>query len=185
VLDPRFNYRRIVQSYQEDPDILGEIEARKKELMEFYNMHYTGRATPICHDSKTSWTLNPTTSSPSRIDFMSRLDVDDDAPHNELEEYFQLPPEKFWACDPFEWWNRRSSQFPNLCKLARDILSIPGKFKPYVSLPTQLLPGSAVTVERIFLGRRDTISLRCSSLKPETIHTLMLTKQKVRLAHHK
>ena len=42
--------------------------------------------------------------------------------------------------------------------------------------------GSAVAVEHIFSGRRDTISLRRASLKPETIRTLMLVKQRLRLA---
>ena len=37
--------------------------------------------------------------------------------------------------------------------------------------------GSAVAVERIFSGGRDTILLRRASLKPETIRTLMLVKQ--------
>lgn len=37
--------------------------------------------------------------------------------------------------------------------------------------------GSAVAVERIFSGGRDTISLRRASLKPGTICTLMLVKQ--------
>jgi hypothetical protein len=42
--------------------------------------------------------------------------------------------------------------------------------------------GSAVAVERIFSGGRDTISLRRASLQPETIRTLMLLKQQLRLA---
>jgi hypothetical protein len=42
--------------------------------------------------------------------------------------------------------------------------------------------GSAVAVEHIFSGGRDTISLRHASLKPETIRTLMLVKQRLRLA---
>ena len=42
--------------------------------------------------------------------------------------------------------------------------------------------GSAVAVERIFSGSHDTISLRCASLNPETIQTLMLVKQQLRLA---
>jgi hypothetical protein len=41
---------------------------------------------------------------------------------------------------------------------------------------------SAVAVERIFSGGRDTISLRCASLKPETIRMLMLVKKKLILA---
>lgn len=42
--------------------------------------------------------------------------------------------------------------------------------------------GSAVAVERIFSGGRDTISLRRTSLKADTIRTLMLVKQHLRLA---
>jgi hypothetical protein len=42
--------------------------------------------------------------------------------------------------------------------------------------------GSAVAVERIFSGGRDTISLRRASLIPETIQVLMLVKQRLRLA---
>lgn len=41
--------------------------------------------------------------------------------------------------------------------------------------------GSAVAVERIFSGGRDTISLRRSRLKPATIRTLMLVKHHLRL----
>ena len=42
--------------------------------------------------------------------------------------------------------------------------------------------GSAVAVERIFSGGRDTISLRRASLQPETIKFLMLSKKKLHLA---
>ncbi|KAJ7721634.1 hypothetical protein B0H16DRAFT_1790589, partial [Mycena metata] len=42
--------------------------------------------------------------------------------------------------------------------------------------------GSAVAVERIFSGGRDTISLRRASLKPDTIRTLMMAKQQLCLA---
>ena len=41
--------------------------------------------------------------------------------------------------------------------------------------------GSAVAVEQIFSGGRDTISLHCASLQPGTIHTLMTLKQRLRL----
>jgi hypothetical protein len=37
-------------------------------------------------------------------------------------------------------------------------------------------------MERIFSGGRDTISLRRASLQPETIRTLMLVKQRLRLS---
>ena len=42
--------------------------------------------------------------------------------------------------------------------------------------------GSAVTVEQIFSGDRNTISLCHASLNPETIQTLMLVKQQLRFA---
>ncbi|KIJ38260.1 hypothetical protein M422DRAFT_259169 [Sphaerobolus stellatus SS14] len=45
------------------------------------------------------------------------------------------------------------------------------------------IPGLAVAIEHIFSGSRETISLQRASLKPKTIHTLMLVKQKLKLAH--
>ena len=42
--------------------------------------------------------------------------------------------------------------------------------------------GSAIAVEWIFSGGRDTISLRRASLKPNTVRTLMLVKQHLCLA---
>ena len=45
---------------------------------------------------------------------------------NELEEYFKLLPEDFEKCDPIKWWVGRRAQFPNLFRLAHDILCIPG-----------------------------------------------------------
>ena len=50
---------------------------------------------------------------------------------------------------------------------------------------TYELKGSAVAVERIFSGGRDTISLRRASLKPDTIRVLMLVKKKLHLEREK
>lgn len=88
---------------------------------------------------------------------------------DELEQFFSLPQEDFDTCDPLAWWAGRRSQFPDLSRFARDVLGI---------------SGSAVAVERIFSGGRDTISLRRASLKPGTIRTLMLVKQRLRLARN-
>jgi hypothetical protein len=49
--------------------------------------------------------------------------------------------------------------------------------------------GSAVSVERIFSGGRDTISLRRASLKPDTIRALILVRhalllKRARRAHN-
>ena len=64
--------------------------------------------------------------SPQKVNFTARykqrarLDID------ELEEFFKLPPEDFDNCDPVQWWAGRRTQFPNLSRFARDVLSIPG-----------------------------------------------------------
>ena len=50
------------------------------------------------------------------------------------------------------------------------------------NLNVLFVTGSAVAVERIFSGGRDTISLRRASLKPETIQILMIVKRKLILA---
>ena len=109
---------------------------------------------------------------------------------DEVQEYFKLPHENFDTCDPLQLWAGCHSQFPNLSCFARDILSIPGKFTTDLFSLFNHLPmflsfyaGSAVAVERIFSGSRDTISLRRANLNPETIRTLMLVKQQLCLAH--
>ena len=62
-------------------------------------------------------------------------------------------------------------------------------FSPYLSLHNMTankhFPGSAVTVECIFSGGHDTISLRRASLKPGTITILMLVKRRLILACEK
>ena len=58
-------------------------------------------------------------------------------------------------------------------------------FMRYFSYYTYGLKGSAVAVERIFSGGRDTISLRRASLKPDTIRVLMLVKKKLHLEREK
>ena len=127
--------------------------------------------------------------SPQKVDFTSRYRNLPQAFTDEVQEYFKLPRENFDTCDPLRWWAGRCSQFPNLSRFARDILSIPGKFTTDLFLPFNHLQmflssyaGSAVAVERIFSGSRDTISLRRASLNPETIQTLMLVKQQLHLA---
>ncbi|KNZ77773.1 hypothetical protein J132_03831, partial [Termitomyces sp. J132] len=86
---------------------------------------------------------------------------------NELEDYFKLSPESFNHCDPLQWWFKRRALYPTLYCLARDILAI---------------PGSAVAVERIFSGGRDTLLLHRASLHPETIRMLMIVKQRLKSA---
>jgi hypothetical protein len=106
--------------------------------------------------------------------------------NDKLKEFYRLPQEDFDTCDPIRWWAGYCLQFPNLSHLAHDILAIPGKFMLNLlnlsKFTHGFLIGSAVAVECIFLRGPDTISLHHASLNPETIHTLMLVKQHLRLA---
>ena len=66
--------------------------------------------------------------SPQKVDFTSRYRNLPQAFTDEVQEYFKLPRENFDTCDPLQWWAGCRSQFPNLSRFARDILSIPGEF---------------------------------------------------------
>jgi hypothetical protein len=105
---------------------------------------------------------------------------------DEFIEFLKLPREDFDLCKPLEWWHGCQSQFPNLYRLACDIFSIPGKIwtKKIDFVWLILFAGSAVAVERVFSGGRDTISLRRASLVPSPISVLMLVKQCLRLVCH-
>jgi hypothetical protein len=45
-------------------------------------------------------------------------------PTNELEDYLRLPVEN--VKDPLKWWYENRRAYPNLSRMARDYLSIPG-----------------------------------------------------------
>ena len=150
-----------------------------------YIQHYSSCANSLSQSTDNLIQSMPD-ESPSKVNFTLRYKKKDTSLRDELEEYFKLPREDFDLCKPLKWWVGRRAQFPNLFCLARDIFSIPGMFvfcflcnlecSCYSSL------GSAVAVERIFSGGRDTISLRRASLQPGTIRTLMILKQCLRLA---
>ncbi|KIJ36210.1 hypothetical protein M422DRAFT_261541, partial [Sphaerobolus stellatus SS14] len=159
-----------------EAEFLEHIEDRKRDLESHYAVHYAGQvssSTKLSQPSpSTSSVLHRTssnlTSSPEKINFTARYAIRRPAAErNELEEYFRLMPEVWEECNPVTWWGARHAQFPNLSRLARDVMSI---------------PGSAVAVECIFSSGRDVISLRRARLKPDTIRTLMLVKQRLKLA---
>ena len=67
-----------------------------------------------------------------------------------------------------------SSQFQVLVSIFHSLF--------FIKLIYCLSLGSAVAIEWIFSGGRDTISLRRAGLKPETIRVLMLVKRKLIIA---
>ena len=182
MLDPRISYEGLLSDCDNDRSAISLLNLFKDRLHAHYLANYAKGSSAASTPTQTAPSIS--SGSPQKVDFTARykkarMFVD------ELEEYFKLPLESFDRCDPIQWWASRHAQFPNLSRLARDILSIPGvcfSTNSFVGLLLNVYPGSAVAVEWIFSGGRDTISLRRASLKPETIRTLMLVKQRLRLA---
>ena len=203
VLDPRISYDALKEKFNDDFTMLNQLEDSKAKLQAHFNAKYMSSPT-----SSRSAQLSSTPSS-------SMLSVTSDSTHatsqtntspqknytarfqrkraavDELSEFWNLKQEDFEKCNPVEWWYGRHAQFPDLYCLVHDLFSIPGMFLAFrfSRSHSQFVPslGSAVAVERIFSGGRDTISLRHASLKPETIKVLMLVKHRLILRcepHH-
>jgi len=138
------------------------------------------------HAADATNAISAANGSPSKVNFISRYKKKDRVLCDELKEYFKLPCKDFDSCKPVQWWVGRQAQFPSLYCLAWDLLTIPSMFS-FIFYVTRTLmrssPGSAVAVEQVFSGRHNTISLRHASLQPETICTLMLLKQQLRLSY--
>jgi len=81
--------------------------------------------------------------------------------HNvhEVDAYLALQTEVA-SIDPLQWWKSHEVQFPNLARLAKIVLSI---------------PGSSVSVERVFNVGRDIIGVRRHSLDSDSMSSLMLS----------
>lgn len=169
--------------YANDPDLIKYLNSATKDLRHYYDVNYAHNA--VIKRAEPAPVVRPADWSPSKVNFTSRYKKKERADRNELEEYFKLEREDWDGCNPLQWWVGRRGQFPTLFHLARDILTIPGKCKNIFPVYYNILnasSGSAVSVERVFSGGRDTISLRRASLQPQTIRTLMLVKQKLRAA---
>ena len=180
VLDPWILYQGLLDDCKGDTALHTHLEESKAKLEAHYRANYAKPISmPITAQSSTS---SISARSPQKVDFTSHYNKRMHLNVDEIEEFFKLLPESF-AMDPVQWWAGCCAQFPYLSRLARDILSIPGVLLlPTSKYYSDVSKGSAVAVEHIFSGARDTISLWHASLKPETIRTLMLVKQRLHLA---
>jgi hypothetical protein len=171
--------------YADDPMLSDHLEQSRFNLVDYFNDNYANTIPVPSSMPPASVRSAPVTAGSPQKSFTARYRRKEKTSVNELEEYFKLPPEDFNACNPIHWWIGRRAQFPNLFCMARDILCIPGE-SSLVSLIqvtfSNIFPGSAVAVERIFSGGRDTISLRRASLHADTIRILMLVKKRLHLA---
>ncbi|RXW19302.1 hypothetical protein EST38_g6551 [Candolleomyces aberdarensis] len=121
LLDPHISYEGLKNAFPNDADLTTDLETAKSKLEQHYRVHYE-RSTPVSHHTDTA----SSAPSSSVFDFTSTFRRAPRAVQNELQSYFQMPPKDFTTCDPVRWWYTHRLQFPNLYKLALDILSIPG-----------------------------------------------------------
>jgi hypothetical protein len=181
-LDPRISLDGLLQDCAGDEDAIEHIEFSKNELKDYLDTFYASSTTPPSPNPPLSRIIVDSSGSPQKVDFMARYQRSYHAV-DELAEYLRQPPEPFNICNPVKWWAARVSQFPNLSRLARDILTIPGGLSDnrFMILLLNHLLGSAVAVERVFSGGRDTVSICRSRLSASTIRILMLLKHHLRI----
>jgi hypothetical protein len=138
VLDPRVGYDGLKREALRDPnqesgrEYLKKIEAAKESLKLYFIANYSF-ATP--EPAVLSSPAAPR-STPRKFNFFSIYgDTEEDVrPSEELDKVFQLKASGFGRSimEPVQWWKNHQDIYPNVSRLARDILSIPGK-------PNQLL----------------------------------------------
>ena len=76
--------------------------------------------------------------------------------------------------DPLMWWYEHRGAFPNLSRMARDYLSIPGKSNNFSTVPKYLLfPATTVDVECVFSQGRLVLSHIRSRLSVQSTRALL------------
>jgi hypothetical protein len=130
VLDPRISYEGLKADFYHDEDLMNDLEDAKSKLDAYFRRNYADKASSAPVQATASapvQSISHIQASPQK-DFTQRYRVERRAAFDELRDYYLLPREDFKTCDPVQWWFARKAQFPNLFRLARDILTIPGEF---------------------------------------------------------
>ena len=129
VLDPRIGYTGLVADCEGDVTSLWELEQAKDNLEDYFCARYcTSASRPSTpHPLSSPATLLSAHDSPEKVDFTAHYETLPVESIDEWEVFLSLKHESFTTCDPIWCWGGCSSRFPQISKLARDILSIPGK----------------------------------------------------------
>ena len=139
MLDPRISYETLRQEFADDSDTMAHINSCKEHLEQHYRQYYQphdslgGAASQAMASGSTLVSGSPMKDYTARYKNRKRNTSTD-----EFVDYFSQPSVD-WDCDPIWWWAERKNQFPNLSKLARDIMSIPGMQLIYVNPITHLI----------------------------------------------
>jgi hypothetical protein len=119
--------------FQDDPESLEVLESAKTDLEFHYNLKYA----PADITTAPSSSL-PQGGSPEKVDFLARYKHNKASERlkNELPEYFKITgaAQVYDAdTDSVQWWYERRKRFPNLYRLVRNVLCIPGMLDPFVA----------------------------------------------------
>ncbi|KAF7348039.1 Transposase-like protein [Mycena sanguinolenta] len=174
LLDPRIGYTMLKHQFADDPGLLFDLEESKKALRPEYETQYAPKrlVTPAVASMSTTMPAparcpnkSPKKSFADRLWSQQTISV---SQQDELQRYFDMTstPLPIKDTDILAWWYGSRALFPNLYEMARDI---------------HCIPGSAVAVEQVFSGARDTIALRRARLSANTIRTPMVLKAHIPL----
>lgn len=126
VLDPRIGYNAFLADCGSDRDLIQHVKNSLDSLRQYYAQHYAPN--PFAPRDATPEPIAGPPGSPCKVIFVDRYSRGrSQAEQDELEVFLRLLPEDWRTCNPVQWWASRAAQFPNLSRLARDLLSIPGK----------------------------------------------------------
>ena len=145
----------------------------KKEFIAYYDLHYAptnsqAPDTPIPRSSQNSQSKRMHDSryraimvSEALAYMESNSEIETPEPVAEASDSTleASPAVIFYKANILEWWKVNTGRFPNLSRMARDILAV---------------QGGSVGVERVFSIARDVIPCRRSQLKSSTIRASML-----------
>jgi hypothetical protein len=127
VLDPRISYETLQEEYAADDELLAHLKTAKAELQSEFSLFYA----PATPSVTATPSLGSMSGSPQKVDFTGCLKRQIlGTKSDELAEYFRITsvPEPFEGVDPLQCWYSCRWQFPNLYRLFRNILCIPGIF---------------------------------------------------------
>ena len=130
MLDPGISYDRLKTDFIDDDDLLEQLESAKTDLQIHYDIYYAPESDADDPTTPSSSQPGPqATGSPQKIDFLARYKRTSPV-KDELAEYFRLTrsSEPYDDdTDPLQWWYSRRKKMPNLYRLVRNVLCIPGK----------------------------------------------------------
>jgi len=129
------DYSSMVRHIITDLQLLSNLDKAKQELFKFYKEHYAHHSSQdnTLQQSTTAMSSGAGSSIPATSSFMVRYQRRGPQILNQLEDYFRLSCKPdFDGCDPLEWWQSHCKRWPQLYRLACDILAIPGVLKCYL-----------------------------------------------------